>query len=81
MQENKPTSRQLLMSWQLIWKAYLQGNNGALREAISTHVAHFATSEQAVVRARVERLIAERTTTAATVRAFVQRGQATLGHA
>jgi|GEM_PF-2099590 len=80
-QEQKPTAKQLLTSWQLIWTRKLSGKPEELKEAIASHVKLFPKGNRAEALHRTERTVRAYTADPASIRALIQRGQTNLRRA
>jgi hypothetical protein len=55
--QNKPTTDQLLTSWQLIWNRKLKGNASQVAEAIDQHIRLFPKAYQVVEHHRAIRTV------------------------
>lgn len=73
--EQKPTAKQLLMSWQLIWTRKLSGKPAELKEAIASHVSLFPKGGRSEAQHRTEQLVRAHTADPAAIRALIQRGK------
>ncbi|MBY6032164.1 hypothetical protein KUV59_03215 [Marinobacter daepoensis] len=76
--ETRPTTKQLLTSWQLIWMRKLNGKPAEIKEAITSHVQLFPKGTQSEVEARTRRTTAAYSADPNAIRALIKRGQATL---
>ncbi len=74
-QEHKPTTKQLLTSWQLIWTRKLSGKPAELKEAITSHVKLFPKGNQSEALHRAERMVRAYTADPVAIRALIQRGK------
>lgn len=76
--ETRPTTKQLLASWQLIWMRKLNGKPAEMKDAIASHVQMFPKGNRAEVEARTRRTIAAYSGAPNAIRALLNRGQSTL---
>lgn len=76
--ETRPTTQQLLASWQLIWQRKLNGKPAEMKDAITSHVQLFPKGNHAEAEARTKRTIAAYSGDPSAIRALLKRGQATL---
>lgn len=73
--ETRPTTKQLLASWQLIWQRKLNGKPAEIREAIASHVKLFPKGNHAEAEARTRRTVAAYSGDPNAIRALLKRGQ------
>lgn len=77
-QQNRPTTGELLVSWQLIWTRKLSGKPAEVKEAIERHAKLFPSGNQAEALQRTERTVKAFSGDPNGIRALIQRGKATL---
>ena len=76
--QSKPTTAELLISWQLIWTRLLNGKPGELKQALNSHAKLFPTGNQSEARTRAERTVAQYQNEPAQVRTIINRTRETL---
>lgn len=78
LSENRPTTKELLMSWQRLWQRKLNGKPTEIKEAIEGHVRLFPKGNRSEVEARIRRTIAAYSGNPNAIRAHMVRGAALL---
>jgi len=76
--ETQPTTKELLISWQLIWQRKLNGKPAELKDAIASHATLFSKGNRNEVEARTKRTVAAFSADPKAIRALLNRSQATL---
>ena len=77
-QETRPTAKELLASWQLIWHRKLTGTPAEIKDAIASHVQLFPKGNHAETQARTQRIIGSYSGDPKAIKALLNRSQATL---